>query len=187
MVSVKSEVSGVKGILCFPSFPVGVACIGKNPITLAAVSFFSFNPPIVGIGIMKNNYSYELIQEYGDFTLNLPNVDQLDVTHYFGTVTGREVDKLKEAGYTPIKGKHVSSSRIKEYPVSMECKVIKTIDLEGSHVWFLGEVLTAFVDDSYDRSQTISYWGNQYRRTGEELAVIKIEGNGREAKTVDLV
>jgi flavin reductase (DIM6/NTAB) family NADH-FMN oxidoreductase RutF len=103
-----------------------------------------------------------------------------------GTVSGRDVDKLKEAGLTPVKGTHVSSSWIKEFPVSMECRVMETIDLKGSHVWFLGEVLTAYVEETYDRSQTISYWGNQYRRTGEELAVMKIMGEGKNAKAVGL-
>lgn len=182
----KAEVSGVKGIFCFPSFPVAVACIGENPITLAAVGFFSFNPPIVGIGIMENRYSYELITDTMDFTLNLPSVEQLDVTHYMGTVSGRDVDKFKETGLTPVKGTYVTSSWIKEFPVSMECRVIETLDLKGSHVWFIGEVLTAYVEEGYDRSQTISYWGNQYRRTGEELAVMKIEGAGKEAKITGL-
>jgi len=182
----KNEVSGVRGIFCFPSFPVAVACVKENPMTLAAVNFFSFNPPMVGIGIMDNRYSYELIREVGDFTLNLPYVDQLDVTHYIGTVSGRDVDKFKETGLTPVKGKHVSSSWIKEFPVSMECKLVYTLDLKGSHVWFIGTVLTAYVEETYDRSQTISYWGNQYRRTGEELAIMKIEGDGKNAKAVGL-
>jgi flavin reductase (DIM6/NTAB) family NADH-FMN oxidoreductase RutF len=182
----KKEVPRVQGIFSFPSFPVAVAVIGENPITLAAVGFFSFRPPIVGIGIMKNRYSYELIQTVGDYTLNLPHVDQLDVTHYLGTVSGRDVDKFKETGLTPVKGKHVSSSWIKEFPVSMECKLVHALDLNGSHVWFIGEVLTAYVEETYDRSQTISYWGNQYRRTGEELAVMKIEGEGKKAKAVGL-
>ncbi len=141
----KVEVSGVKGVYCFPSFPLAVACIRENPITLAAVSFFSFKPPIVGIDIMEKRYSYQLIRETMDFTLNLPSVEQLDVTHYIGTVSGRDVDKLNETGLTPVKGTHVSSSWIKEFPVSVECRVIETIDLIGSSVWFLGEVLTAYV------------------------------------------
>jgi flavin reductase (DIM6/NTAB) family NADH-FMN oxidoreductase RutF len=182
----KTEVPGVKGIFCFPSFPLAVACIKENPITLAAVGFFSFKPPIVGIGIMENRHSYRLIRETMDFTLNLPSVEQLDAAHYIGTVSGRDADKLREAGLTPIKGTHVSSSWIKEFPVSMECRVIETIDLGGSHVWFLGEVLTAYVEETYDRSQAISYWGDQYRRTGEELAVMKIEGEGKDARITGL-
>ena len=183
----KKQVSGVQGIFCFPSFPVAVACIDENPITLAAVNFYSFNPPQVGIGIMRNRYSYELIQETKNFTLNLPHVDQLDVTHYIGTVSGRDVNKFKEAGLTPVKGEFVSSSRIKEFPVSMECELIHTLDLGGSHVWFIGEVLASFVEESYDRSQSITYWGNQYRKSGDELAVMKIEGQGDNAKAVGLL
>lgn len=178
----KKEVSPSRAIFTFPGFPVAVACIGENPITLAAVSFFSFNPPMVAIGIIKNRYSYGLIQERMDFTLNLPSVDQLDVTHYIGTVSGRDVDKFKETRLTPVEGTHVTSSWIKEFPVSMECRVVHTVDLDGSHVWFIGEVLAAYVEEGYDRSMAISYWGNQYRRTGEELAKIKFVGRGEDAK-----
>lgn len=163
----KKEVSGVEGIYGFPGFPVVVVVVKNNPITLAAVNFFSFDPPMVMIGIVKNRYSYELIRETNDFTLNLPRLGQLEKVHYIGTKSGRKVDKFKETGLTPVKSQKVSSSMIKEFPVCLECKVVHTLDIGGSHVWFIGEVLTAHVEEGYDRSQSIIYWAREYRRVGE--------------------
>ena len=164
---VKKEVSSREGINGFPGFPVVVACVKNNPITLAAVSFFSFNPPMVMIGIIKTRHSYELIKETNDFTLNIPRIEQIEKVHYIGTKSGRDVDKFKETGLTPVKGQKVSSSMIEECPVSLECRVVHTIDLGGSHVWFVGEVLTAYVEEGYDRSQAMMYWPPEYRRVGE--------------------
>lgn len=142
----------------------------NNPITLAAVSFFSFNPHRVMIGIVKSRYSYELIRETNDFTLNIPRLEQLDNVHYIGTKSGRDVDKFKETGLTPVKSEKVSSSMIKEFPISLECKVVHTLDLGGSHVWFVGEVLAAYIEEGYDKSQAMMYWPPEYRRVGEIYA-----------------
>ena len=163
----KREVSGREGINGFPGFPVVVACVKNNPITLAAVSFFSFNPPMVMIGIIKSRYLYELINDTNDFTLNIPRIGQIEKVHYIGTMSGRDVDKFKETGLTPIKGRYVSSSMIKEFPVSLECRVVHTIDLGGNHIWFVGEILTAYIEEDYDRSQGIIYWAREYRKIGE--------------------
>jgi len=166
----KKEVSCIEGIYGLPGFPVVVACIIDNPITLAAVSFFSFNPPMIMIGIVKNRYSYELIKETNDFTLNIPKLEQLEKVHYIGTKSGRDVDKFKETGFTKVKSRTVTSSMIKECPVSLECKVVHTLDLGGSHVWFIGEVLAAYIEESYNRSQGVTYWPREYRRVGEVYA-----------------
>lgn len=109
----KKEASGREGLNGLPGFPVVVACVKNNPITLAAVSFFSFNPPMVMIGIIKTRYSYELIKETNDFTLNIPRLEQLEKVHFIGTNSGRDVDKFKETGLTPVKSRKVSSSMIK--------------------------------------------------------------------------
>jgi len=164
---IKKEIPGREGINGFPGFPVVVACVKNNPITLAAVSFFSFNPPMVMIGIIKTRHSYELIKETNDFTLNIPRIEQIEKVHYIGTKSGRDVDKFKETGLTPVKGRKVSSSMIEEFPVSLEFRVVHTIDLGGSHVWFVGEVLMAYVEEGYDRSQAMMYWPPEYRRVGE--------------------
>ena len=62
-MTVKIEMNPVRGIRTFPAFPVVLAVVGKeerNIITLALVHVFSFNPPLIGVGIMPSRHSHEL-------------------------------------------------------------------------------------------------------------------------------
>ena len=127
----KDEVSGFKGIMALPGFPVVLVCIQDNILTVAAVSFFSFKPPMVMIGIVPTRYSFELIQDIKDFVINIPTSDLLDAVKFCGSKSGREVNKFGATGLTPKKGKLVASYRIEECPVSLECKVIHMLDLKG--------------------------------------------------------
>jgi flavin reductase (DIM6/NTAB) family NADH-FMN oxidoreductase RutF len=60
-------------------------------------------------------------------------------------VSGREFDKFKETGLTPEKSKLVNAPVVKEFPYSLECKLIKQVDL-GSHRMFIGEIVGIVAD-----------------------------------------
>ena len=167
----KAEVSGKQGILAFPGFPVVLVGIKNNILTVAAVSFFSFNnPPMVMIGIVPKRYSFELIKETRDFSINIPTIELLDAVKLCGSKSGRDVDKSKAAGLTPKKGSKISSYTIDECPVSLECKIVHTLDLKGStHVWFVGEVAAAHIREDYDRSQALTFWPPEYRTAGKVI------------------
>jgi len=165
----KVEVSGFKGIMALPGFPVVLVCIQDNILTVAAISFFSFKPPMVGVGIVPTRYSFELIQEIKDFVINIPSIDLLDAVKFCGSKSGRDVNKFKAARLTPKKGKMVSSYIIEECLANLECKVVHVLDLKGSHVWYVGEVVIAHVRKDYDRSQALTYWPREYRTVGEVI------------------
>ncbi|MFX0170596.1 MAG: flavin reductase family protein [Candidatus Hodarchaeota archaeon] len=167
----KIEVPPIDGILSFPGFPLVLVCVKKNIITVAAVSFFSFGqPPMVMIGIVPKRFSYELMKETMDYSINIPTPDLLNEVKFCGSISGRDVDKFAETTLTPIHATKIKSFLIKECPVSLECKVIHTIDLGGTHVWFVGEVVAAYKQESYNRSQAIMYWPKEYRQVGELIS-----------------
>lgn len=166
----KIEVSPKKGLLSLPGFPVILVCIQKNILTVAAFSFFSFNPPMIMVGIVPNRYSFSLINEMEkkDYSVNIPEVSQLDQVKFCGSKSGRDVDKFKETGLTPQKASKISSYLIQECPVSLECEVVHTIDLDKTtHVWFVGNIVTAHKREDYERNQPFLFWPSEYRRIGE--------------------
>ncbi|MFX0181881.1 MAG: flavin reductase family protein [Candidatus Hodarchaeota archaeon] len=166
----KKEVLPLDGILSFPGFPLVLVCVKNNIITVAAVSFFSFkNPPMVMIGIVPKRFSYELIKETMDYSINIPTPNFMKEIKYCGSKSGRDVDKFAETTLTPMKAKKITSVLIKECPVSLECKVVHIINLGGTHVWFVGEVVAAHKMENYNRSQAIMYWPREYRKVGEVL------------------
>ena len=154
----------------FPSFPVAmvtVECEGKsNIITLAMVHVFSFEPPLIGIGVSPKRHSFSMLKGSREFVLNVPDKELIPQTLYCGVKSGRKLDKFRETGLTPVKAQFVGAPLIGECPVNIECKVVQEIET-GDHVWFLGRVEAIHMDEGYDRICAASYWGGEFRMMGE--------------------
>lgn len=133
----------------FPCPVVLVTCVdseGKpNIVTLAWAGTVCSDPPTLGLGIRPHRYSYQLIEDAGEFVVNIPTVDILKETDYCGMVSGKDVDKFSETGLTPEPALKVKPPLIQECPVNIECILKKKIPL-GVHHLFLGEVVSVHLD-----------------------------------------
>ena len=116
-----------------------------NMMTAAWVGICCSKPPCVTVSLRKATYTYHNIMERKAFTVNIPSKNYIKEADYFGTVSGKEVDKLAATGLTPIKGDHVDAPYIKEFPVSVECKLVNTLEL-GLHTMFIGEIMDVKAD-----------------------------------------
>ena len=141
----------------FP-MPAAVISVGKgekaNLITLAYVGKMCMNPPIIAIGINKKRYSFNLIEQHGEFVINYPRKDQMRAMDYCGTRTGKNVNKWIELGLTKQKASIVDVPLIKEFPWNMECKVVNKLVL-GSHTCYLGEVVAVHCEKDYLKNNSI--------------------------------
>jgi len=168
MKKVESDLSS--GIWALPPFPVVLVTVGQNIMTAGAFHFYSFKPPSVMVGIMPAKHTYRLINEWGEFGINIPRADQIALVRLVGSVSGRDVDdKYSQAGVTPFQGTKIKSYLVKECPVNIECKVVHKIDYRGSHQWYVGEILAVHVDEDYQRDQALMFWSGEYRKVGEFL------------------
>jgi len=104
-------------------------------------------PPCLAISLQKPRYSYEGIVQHQAFTVNIPSVSQVREADYAGTCSGREEDKLAVLGLTPVRSDVVDAPYLREFPVVMECKVVRTIEL-GMHTEFVGEILDVKAEES---------------------------------------
>lgn len=165
----KNELTPEAGLMTLPGFPAVLVCVERNILTIAAFSFFSFDKPAVMIGIVPTRYSFELIRKIKDFSINIPTIELLPAIKFCGSHSGRNYDKFVETGLTPIPGKKISSYLIKECPVNLECKVVNEINQGGTHIWFVGEILTSHVRDDYSRRQALFYWPKEFRTVGDVI------------------
>ena len=62
---------------------------------------------------------------------------------FFGTTTGKEVDKFKESGIEIEPAKYVKVPLLKEATFNFECKLYKEIEA-GDHFVFIGEILASY-------------------------------------------
>jgi flavin reductase (DIM6/NTAB) family NADH-FMN oxidoreductase RutF len=111
-----------------------------NIITIAWIGTLCSNPPQLGIGVRPDRHSHGLIQETGEFVVNVPGEGLLDEVEYCGFVSGRDVDKFASRGLTPVPGSATQTPIIAECPINLECRLVHTLPL-GSHDLFIGEVV----------------------------------------------
>jgi len=169
------------GTFLFPVPSVMVSCVDKkgneNIITIAWTGTVNSKPPMVGISIRPDRYSYNLIKESQEFVVNIPNEDLTWETDYCGSVSGKKVDKFAETGMTSTRGKVVSVPMIAEAPINLECVLFDVIEL-GSHHLFIGEVkqvhIAEYALDERDKldphqAKIVTFGGKGYYRTGEKL------------------
>lgn len=118
----------------------------ENVFTVAWTGTICSRPPMLSISIRPERLSYDYIKQTKEFIINLPTVKQTKATDYCGVKSGRTNDKIKEMGFTMIKGDNVECSYIAECPVNIECRVKDIISL-GSHDMFIADVLSSHIND----------------------------------------
>lgn len=149
----------------------------SNIITIAWAGTVCTNPPMVSISVRPERYSYLALQETGEFVINLTTRELAFATDYCGVKSGRDVDKFKETGLTPLPAKEVSAPLIAESPVNLECRVRQVLPL-GSHHMFLADVVAVHADEKYmdenhkfhlEKAEPIVYSHGAYLVCGEQL------------------
>ena len=128
--------------------------------------------PIFVIYIREGRFTREQLDKNPEFTVNIPLEGKLDPAIFktCGSQSGRNIDKVKEAGLTLVESENVSVPGIKEAPLTLECKVVfrqrQELDLiaekfkafypqdvpgtnpmanKDPHVAFYGEIVGAYI------------------------------------------
>ncbi len=119
-----------------------------NVATAGEVYMLSLRPLVVAVGFRAATYTNRLINATGEFTVNLPRKEILSAVDYCGCVSGRQLDKFRATGLTPLPAKYVKPPIIKECPVNVECRVQDVIHLPYSdRDVFVGETMAIHVDE----------------------------------------
>ena len=149
----------------------------SNLITIAWTGTVCSAPPMVSISVKPERYSYHMIEETGEFVINLTTEKLAFATDYCGVKSGKDVDKWKKVHLTPIPGEVVKVPMVKESPVNLECKVVEKREL-GSHHMFLAEVVAVHVDETYmdgkgrfhlNKAKPLVYSHGRYLSVGKEI------------------
>lgn len=170
------------GTLIYPLPAVLVSC-GATPeeynlLTVAWTGTVCTNPPMCSISLRPERHSYEIIRRTGAFVINLTTQALARATDWCGVRSGRDCDKFREAGLTPLPSDRVEAPLVAESPVNIECRVRQRLPL-GSHDLFLAEVVGVQVDPAYidpatgrfdlERAGLIAYSHGEYFTLGRSL------------------
>ena len=104
-------------------------------LNLAPYSFFNafnYTPPLVGFASIGYKDSVRNIEETGEFGWNLATRPLADAMNQSCAAVGPEVDEFQLAGLTPEPSRVIGVPRVKETPVSFECRLSQILRLTGA-------------------------------------------------------
>lgn len=170
------------GNMLYPLPAVMVSCAraGEKPniITVAWAGTVCSSPAMVSISVRQERYSHDIIEESGEFVINLVTEKLIRSCDWCGVKSGRDVDKFESCRLTARRAEKLTSAPvIGESPVNIECRVTQKIPL-GSHDLFLAEVVSVDIDPSYmdekgrfelNRSGLITYSHGEYYTLGRKV------------------
>ena len=131
--------------------PQPVALISSNKpdgtTNLATVAWWTYlesEPPMVGFSMAKESYTCELVASTNKVAICLPAEEIAKETLQCGTISGRDIDKVKEYGI------ELTGGDVK-YPVHSKlvfvCDVSQQVKV-GDCVFFVCDVKEMLLDDS---------------------------------------
>lgn len=168
------------GTMIYPVPAVMVTC-GSEPseyniITIAWTGTICTDPAMCYISVRPMRYSYDIIRRNGEFVINLTTRELAYATDWCGVKSGRDYDKFKEMGLTPVPASKVKAPLLKESPVNIEC-VVREIKELGTHHMFISEVVAINADKKYIDEETgrfsladanpVGYLHGKYYETGK--------------------
>ncbi|MBU1100485.1 MAG: flavin reductase [Bacteroidetes bacterium] len=134
-----------------------------NTMTVAWGSFgIMWNKPFAQIVVRPTRHTYNFTEKYDTFTLTAFPEDYKTALKILGSKSGRDGDKIAEAGLTPVASQLIAAPSFKEAELHMECKKIYHHKFEPSD----------FLDGSIDKN----YPGKDYHKVyfGEIVNIMGI-------------
>lgn len=170
------------GNMLYPLPVVMVSCAkeGQKPniITLAWAGTVCSDPAMVSVSVRPERYSHSIIEESGEFVINLVTEKLIRSCDWCGVRSGRDVDKFEACRLTALPAQKLERAPlIAESPVNIECRVTRKIPL-GSHDMFLAEVVSVDIDPAYmdekgkfelNRTGLVTYSHGEYYTLGRKV------------------
>jgi len=140
-----------------------VATKTERDAMTASAMFISEDPPLFVVSIHKGTPTQRLIEESGQFVLNIASAEQVKLAKKLGHE--KAADKFKEFGIDVEKVATVGAPIIKGSFASIECKVITSFPV-SRHMVYVVEA----IDFTRNKDMSPMVWDmDRYYALGEEL------------------
>jgi flavin reductase (DIM6/NTAB) family NADH-FMN oxidoreductase RutF len=116
-----------------------------NPVTLGWTMIVSGNPPMMAIAVASKHYSIRCIRHSKCFTLVFPSAEMADAALFFGSNSGRDVDKLASCESNTQPAEKIDSVLLADAVANFEC-ALESETPAGDHIIFVGKVVASHVN-----------------------------------------
>lgn len=119
--------------------------------------------PVFVAYVRQQRYTREILDQCREFTVNVPVGDfPRRALGVCGNKSGRDMDKIAAAGLTPVEPEVIGVPGLKEFPLTLECRVLYRQEQEsdqfndeitrqfytietGDHICYYGEIVAAYI------------------------------------------
>lgn len=117
-----------------------------NPMSASWVMFTSLEPRMIAVSIGFQRYTYELIRSAGAFVIATPSDTMAEEVAFFGSNSGRDMDKLKELGTAVQPASEIDCILLSDACLNYECIVDDSVK-SGDHMIFTGTIVATHLNE----------------------------------------
>ncbi len=127
-----------------------------NPVTLGWTMIVSGSPPMMAISVAAGHYSIETVRHSRCFTIAFPSFEMADAALFFGSRSGRNVDKFADFDCETRPAKAIDSVLLADAVANFECE-LESETVAGDHIIFVGRVICSHINvESKKRLYTVA-------------------------------
>jgi len=116
-----------------------------NPVTLGWTMIVSGTPPMMAIAVASRHYSIETIRHSKCFTIAFPSSQMAEMALFFGSKSGRDIDKFAEFDCKTEPAKTIDSVLLSDAVANFECTLESETEA-GDHIIFVGKVVCSHIN-----------------------------------------
>jgi len=118
--------------------------------------------PFAQVVVRPVRHTYQFIEQYDTFTLCALPETYRPALQLMGTKSGRDGDKVAEAGLTPVASSEVAAPSFAEAELVIECRKVYWDDLEPAH-FLAPDIDRHYAQRDYHRvyfGRIVAIWGD---------------------------
>lgn len=92
----------------------------------------------------------ENLNRCGDFTVAFATKETLVASDFVGIVSAKnDPEKMQKAGWTAIKADNVNAPVFTDFPMTLECRILRKIDESDEGYYIVAEIVNILVNEEY--------------------------------------
>ena len=99
---------------------------------------------------MGKHATTENLARCQDFTVAFATKNTMAAADFVGIVRAKnDSEKMKRTGWTAVKAENVNAPVFSDFPMTLECRILRKIDETEEGYYMVAEIVNVLVDESY--------------------------------------
>lgn len=99
---------------------------------------------------MGSHATTDNLDRCDDFTVAFATKDTLVASDYVGMVSAKnDPQKMQKTGWTAVKAENVNAPVFTDFPMTLECRILRKIDETEDGYYIVAEIVNILVDENY--------------------------------------